>query len=65
VQTSNRRWREDEFLPPLNLTEGRSAIRVKIEFVPKNIPLLPGPLITEQAWSEYRYSVYSYVMPEL
>lgn len=63
VQTSNRRWKEDEFLLPRELTEGRSAIRIKVEFVPRNIPLFPGHPMAEQAWSEFRYWAYSIVMP--
>jgi len=63
VRTSNRRWREDEFLLPRSATQGRSAIRVKVEFVPRNIPLFPGHPLAEQAWSEYQYKAYSYVMP--
>jgi hypothetical protein len=65
VQTSNRRWREDEFLLPRGATEGRSFIRVKLEFVPKNIRLFPGWPMSEQAWSEYRYIAYNYVMPKV
>ena len=65
VQTSNRRWREDEFMLPRELTDGRSAIRVKVEFTPRNIPLMPGHPLREQAWSEYRYWAYCYVMPGL
>jgi hypothetical protein len=34
VQTSNRRWRDDEFLLPPRLTRGRDRIRVRCEFVP-------------------------------
>ena len=34
VQTSNRRWRDDEFLLPPRLTRGRDKIRVRCEFVP-------------------------------
>lgn len=64
VQTSNRRWREDEFLLPRSATEGRSVIRVKVEFVPRNIPLFPGHPPAEQAWSEYQYKAYCYVMPQ-
>lgn len=63
VQTSNRQWREDEFLLPRELTEGRSAIRVKIESAPRNIPLHPGQPLPPQAWSEYRYWAYCYTMP--
>ena len=63
VQTSNRRWRDDEFMLPRSLTEGRSSIKVKIEFVPRNIPLFPGHPLADQAWSEYRYTAYCYLMP--
>lgn len=65
VQTSNRRWREDEFLIPRSLTQGRTMIRVKLEFQPRNIPLYPGYPLPAQAWSEYRYTAYCYVMPRL
>lgn len=43
VQTSNRRFRQDEFLLPRALTEGRTAIRVRIKFTPTQTPLFPGP----------------------
>lgn len=65
VQTSNRRWREDEFLLPRQLTEGRSAIQVRIEFVPRDTPLFTGHPAGQRAWSEYRYAAYCYVMPRL
>ena len=65
VQSSNRRWRDDEFLLPRKLTEGRSAMRVKIEFVPRNIPLFPGQPLPQQAYSEFRYWAYCYVMPNV
>ena len=64
VQTSNRRFRDDEFLLPLDLTMGRSAIRVRVKFTPVEIPLFPGNPLPELAWSEIRYDVYCYVMPE-
>ena len=35
VQTSNRRFRDDEFLVPRELTEGRSAICVQVRFTPR------------------------------
>ncbi|MGV3774693.1 MAG: DUF2961 domain-containing protein [Verrucomicrobiales bacterium] len=63
VQTSNRRFRDDEFLVPRSLTEGRSAIRVKIEFTPVQRPLFPGKPLPELAWSEIRYDAYCFVMP--
>jgi Protein of unknown function (DUF2961) len=63
VQTSNRRFRDDEFLVPRDLTEGRSAIRVRIKFTPVNRPLFPGHPIPELAWSEIRYDAYCFVLP--
>jgi hypothetical protein len=63
VQTSDRRFREDEFLLPRSLTEGRSAIRIRIHFTPVSHPLFDGDLPLEPAWSEFRYWLYSYVMP--
>src|SRR5262249_20714315 len=38
VKTSNRRFRDDEFLVPRALTEGRSSIRVRVRFTPVTIP---------------------------
>jgi hypothetical protein len=64
VQTSNRRFRDDEFLLPRDLTRGRGAIRVRIRFTPVNRPLFPGHPIPELAWSEIRYDAYSYVLPK-
>ena len=59
VQTSNRRFRDDEFLLPLELTQGRSSIRVRVKFTPVEIPLYPGYPLPELAWSEMRYTAYS------
>jgi hypothetical protein len=63
VQTSNRRFREDEFLVPRALTEGRSAIRIRVQFTPVKRPLFPGRPLADLAWSEIRYSAYCFVMP--
>jgi len=65
VQTSNRRFRDDEFLIPRDLTEGRRSIRVRVKFTPVKIPLFPGNPIPELAWSEIRYDAYCFVMPPL
>jgi hypothetical protein len=65
VQTSNRRFRDDEFLIPRHLTAGRSAIRVRVKFIPVQTPLYPGYPLPELAWSEIRYTAYSFVMPKL
>jgi hypothetical protein len=64
VQTSNRRFRDDEFLVPLRLTEGRSRIRIRIKFDPVIIPLTQGRPLAPLGWSEMRYSCYSYVIPD-
>jgi hypothetical protein len=63
VQTSNRRWRDDEFLLPPRLTRGREKIRVRFEFVPVGEPLFPGAKPAEEAWTEFRYWAYCFVMP--
>lgn len=64
TKTSNRRFRDDEFLIPAKLSNKRSAIKVKIKFIPNEQELFPGfPFPKESAWSELRYAVYSYIMP--
>ena len=63
VETSNRRFRDDEFLIGRNLTAGKDAIRVRVKFTPVRIPLYPGAETAEVAWSEMRYTAYCYVMP--
>jgi len=65
VETSNRRFRDDEFLVPRELTEGRSSIRVRVKFIRADIPLFPGQPLPEQAWTEMRYDAYCFVMPEV
>jgi Protein of unknown function (DUF2961) len=63
IQSSNRRWREDEFLVARALTEGRSAIRVRLTYTPRGLPLRPGMPPWDQAWSEFRYWAYSWRFP--
>lgn len=63
VETSNRRFRDDEFLLPLDLTHGRAAIRVRVKFIPVTTPLFPGRPLGELAWSEIRYDAYCFVLP--
>jgi hypothetical protein len=63
VQTSNRRFRDDEFLIPRDLTEGRSVIRVRVNFTPVNVSLLPGRPVDAQGWSELRYDAYCFLLP--
>ena len=64
VQTSNRRFRDDEFLLPRDLTTGRSAIRVRVKFTPVERPLFPGQSVSPLAWSEIRYDAYCFVWPQ-
>ncbi len=64
VEISNRRFRDDEFLLPLDLTQGRSSIRVRVKFTPVTTPLFPGYPLPELAWSELRYDAYCFVMPQ-
>jgi hypothetical protein len=64
VQTSNRHFRDDEFLVPRALTAGRSAVRVRVRFTPVRRPLFPDHPVPELAWSEIRYTVYCFVLPE-
>ena len=64
AQTSNRRFRDDEFLIARKLTEGKNAIRVRLRFVPVDRPLYPGAPIAESAWSEIKYSAYCFVSPK-
>lgn len=63
IETSDRRFRDDEFLISRDLTQGRSAIRVRVRFMPVNIPLFPGAPTQKMAWSEIAYSAYCFVMP--
>ena len=64
VQTSNRRFRDDEFLVSRGLTAGHSKIRVRVKFTPVEIPLMPGRPLPELAWSEIRYDAYSIMPPK-
>jgi hypothetical protein len=65
VQTSNRRFRDDEFLLPRKLTQSRAEIRVRVKFTPVPIPLAPGHPLPELAWSELGYSAYCFVVPKV
>jgi len=65
VQTSNRRFRDDEFLVGREHTRGHTAVRVRVKFTPVTTPLFPGtPFPEAPAWSEMRYTCYCYVMPD-
>jgi len=66
VVTSNRRWREEEFLIARRLTTGVERLRIRIEQVPDDRPLFPGHAFpTKSAWSESRYWIYCYRLPDI
>jgi hypothetical protein len=62
-ETSNRRFRDDEFLIPRRLTEGRASVRIRIVFVPSVKPVEPGLPPAAPAWSELKYTAYSWLLP--
>ena len=64
--TSNRRWREEEFLIGRELTEGIDSLEIKIEHIPDTTQLFPGQdFPAASVWSEARYWIYCYSMPLL
>jgi hypothetical protein len=63
LETSNRRFRDDEFLIAKDLTSGRKSIRLRVKFMPVEVPPFPGRVMDELAWSEIRYTAYSFVTP--
>lgn len=63
VQTSNRRFRDDEFLLARRFTERRFALHIRIEFQPVRRPLLPGLSVPDSAWSEIRYQAHCFLPP--
>ncbi len=65
IITSNRRWREEEFLIDQQFTKGLSQLEVQIRWIPVERELLPGtPFPVENAWSESRYYVYCYQLED-
>jgi hypothetical protein len=64
IETSNRRFRDDEFLLSSDLTRGKREIWVRIKFTPVDRPLFPGRPISEHAWSEIKYIAYCFVNPK-
>jgi hypothetical protein len=63
AETSNRRFRDDEFLISRKLTQGRTTIWVRIKFTPVSRPLYPGYPVGERAWSEIKYHAYCFITP--
>jgi hypothetical protein len=65
IITSNRRFRDDEFLLPARLTRGKERLRLRVEFAPRNPPLLPHLEPAPSAWTEFAYCAYAWVMPAI
>jgi len=66
VVTSNRRWREEEFLIARKFTTGKKRLEIKLVHVPNDTPLYPGhPFPVRSAWSAARYQVFCYRMPQI
>jgi hypothetical protein len=64
-QTSDRRFRDDEFMIPAALTKNLDKIAIKVKFVEGEKEIYPGKDFPQQsAWSELKYDVYSYIIPE-
>src|SRR5262249_5772209 len=51
-----RCWREEEFPLPAALSIGKSSVEVQVAFVPTADP-------PNSTWNEFRYQMYSFVMP--
>ena len=64
VETSNRRFRDDEFLISRALTNNQKEIWVRIKYTPVTRPLYPGYAQAQDGWSEIKYTAYSFVTPE-
>jgi hypothetical protein len=63
VQTSNRRFRDDELLIARAFTRGASKLRVRIVATSNPAPLFPGDPLAAPGWSELRYTAYSWRLP--
>ena len=63
VQTSNRRFRQEEFLLPAALTKGSGSMSVRMRYVQVDTELFPGRPFAQHGWTELEYSVYCFVEP--
>ncbi len=58
VDGHNRCWRDEDYPLPASLTAGKSSVHVHIVFLPTTDP-------QNSAWTAFRYSMYSFVLPAL
>ena len=63
VQTSNRRFRQEEFLLPAALTKNSESMSVRMRYVQVDTELFPGRPFAQHGWTELEYSVYCFVEP--
>ena len=64
IITSNRCFRDDEFLLPEEATRGHDKIQVRVQSIENKQELLPGvPFPKPSRWSELKYEAYCYVLP--
>ena len=64
IITSNRRFRDDEFMIGPTLTRGRSELRLRFVYESATVATLGADLpVPAQGWSEMRYTAYSIVVP--
>jgi hypothetical protein len=64
-ETSNRKFRDDEFLISRDHTRDKKDIWIRIKFTPVNRPPFPGFPLAEQAWSEIKYTAYCFITPKM
>lgn len=57
VDVHQRCWRDEDFPLPASLTAGKSSVNVRIEFVPTTDP-------HDSDWTAFRYSLFSFVLPD-
>jgi hypothetical protein len=64
VLSSEKHWKEDEFLIAARFTAGQSRVRIRLEHIPVERDLHPGfPFPERSCWSEGIYFVFSYRLP--
>ena len=56
VDGHQRCWRDEDFPLPTSLTAGKTSVQVRIVFLPTTDP-------QNSAWTAFRYSMYSFVLP--
>ncbi len=58
VDGHSRCWRDEDFPLPAHLTQGKSSVTVRIQFVPTTNP-------QNSTWTAFDYQMYSFVLPPL